>query len=132
MAGTAVIRTDDPESPRVQGLIGGAVSGKVQVALRKPSFGIVQQGRGAALSIRVRPFDGTIDLGTVTAESSKGVVRVTVRADPDVKGEHIVDLALPKDAVPGAIDDVVVVRTTVAGEERIELPVSGTVLPKRE
>lgn len=129
VSGHALIRTDDPDNPKVQTLIGGAISGRVVVSLLKPSFGIVPKGKGGKLFVRLRPFDSTIDLGTVAAKARKGTVLARAVADEHMKGEWVVELELPKDAAPGPIDDVVDLTTAVKGEESIALEVSGTVMP---
>ena len=130
LTGTALLRTDDPDTPRIQALIGGSISGKVNVSMRTPSFGIVIEGKGATLPIHVMPFDKTVDLGTVTAKARKGRVQTEVKKNPDMPGAFIVEIRLPESAAPGEIDDVVDVKTAVAGEETLELRVSGSIVPK--
>ena len=130
VSGTALLRTNDPEIPRVQTLIGGNVSGRVQVALLRPNFGRVKNGKGGMLSVRVRPFDATVDLGTVTAKARKGHVEAQAVADPKTKGEWLVEIKLPETAAEGAIDDVVDVTTSVQGEDKLELPIGGSVSAK--
>jgi hypothetical protein len=130
VSGTAVIRTDDERTPKVNALIGGAISAKVNIALQRPSFGVVKEGEGAKLVLHVRPFDATIKLGKVTAKARGGTVRVELTADPTFPGEHNLKLELPADTKPGPVEDVVELRTEVEGEELIELPVTGSVTPK--
>jgi hypothetical protein len=129
IVGTALVRTDDKDLPRIQCQISGTVSGPVLVALLRPNFGVVKHGKGGLLSIRVRPFDATIDLGAVTAKARNGKVEAKAVADEKQKGEWIVEIRLPESAPEGAIDDVVDGTTGVKGEEKIELPVRGRVLP---
>ncbi len=124
---TALLRTDDPDVPRIQALVGGNVSGRVQIALLRPSFGVVTEGKGAKLSVRVRPFDATVDLGTVTASARKGAVQAKAVRDDKTPGEWVVEIVLPEKAPPGVVEDVVEVQTAVKGEERTDLPVTGTV-----
>jgi hypothetical protein len=130
VSGTAMIRTDDPQFPRVQALVGGLVSGRVQIALVKPSFGVLTQGKGGHLQIPVRPFDDTVNLGEVTAKSRKGRVQASVEHDAKDAKQWILHLRVPPDAEPGPIEDVVEVRTSVQGEELTELPVTGNVMKR--
>ncbi len=130
VSGTAVIRTDDPRTPKVNALIGGAISAKVNIALLKPSFGVVTEGKAANLIIHVRPFDASIQLGKVSARSRSGAVKVELKADPTFPGEYNLELELPADTKAGAIEDVVELRTEVPGEELVELPVTASVTPK--
>ena len=130
VSGSAMIRTDDPQSARVRALVGGSISGRVQVALVRPNIGLVTQGKGGHLRIPVRPFDETVDLGEVTAASRNGRVKASVERDAKNPKAWILHLEVASDAPPGAIDDVVELRTSVKGEEVTELPVSGKVLEK--
>jgi hypothetical protein len=129
VSGTAVIRTDDARTPKVQALIGGAISAKVNVALLKPSFGVVTEGKAANLIVHVRPFDPKIPLGKVSARSRTGAVKVELKPDPTFPGEYNLELELPADTKAGAIEDVVELRTEVDGEELVELPVTASVAP---
>ncbi|MFO0932416.1 MAG: DUF1573 domain-containing protein [Planctomycetota bacterium] len=129
VSGTAVIRTDDERTPKVQALIGGAISAKVNVALLKPSFGVVTEGKAANLVVHVRPFEPKIVLGNVSARSRTGAVKVAVKPDPTMPGEFNLELELPADTKAGAVEDVVELRTEVPGEELVELPVTASVAP---
>lgn len=130
VSGTAVLHTTDEKTPKVSTLIGGAISGPVQVSLLRPSFGVVPEGKGGSLAVHVRPFDASIQLGKVAATTREGRVRATVTPDPTFHGEFNLKLELPADAPAGPVEDVVVLTTEVPGDERIELPVTATVTPK--
>jgi hypothetical protein len=132
LTGNAILKTDDPDTPKLSALVGGSVSGKVVISQVRTSFGMVEQGKGAMLSVLVRPFDATIDLGKVTATSQKGLVKVRmVNADePQMKGVWKLEVELPKDAAIGAVDDVIDLTTEVKGEEKTTISVSGTVVGK--
>jgi hypothetical protein len=84
------------------------------------------------MSIEVRAFDASVDIGRVTAKSRKGAVNVAVRPDEDaeINGRWFVELGLPEDAPVEAVDDVIDVTTGVPGEEKIELTVVGEVVAK--
>jgi hypothetical protein len=130
VSGRAVIRTDDPDVPELSALVGGMVSGKVWIAQRATSFGIVTAGKGGALRIPVHGFDATIDLGAVTAKARKGAVAATAVRDPGNPREWTIEVRLPTDAPVGPVDDVVEVHTAVPGEEVVEVKVGGEVVPK--
>ena len=129
--GTARIRTDDPEAPSIQAPILGSVSGKVFLAQRYCSMGMVPEGRGSTLLIPCRGFDATIDLGEVTAKSRKGVVTARALRDPKDAKAYLIEIALPATAPSGPVVDVVEVTTGVAGEDRLEIRVGGSVTKKR-
>jgi hypothetical protein len=130
VSGSAMIRTDDAQSARVRALVGGSISGRVQVALARPNFGLLAQGKGGHLRIPVRPFDESVDLGEVTAAARSGRVKARVERDAKDPRAWILHLEVPPDAPPGALDDVVELRTSVKGEEVTELPVAGKVLER--
>ncbi len=129
--GTARIRTDDPDVPLIQAGILGSVSGKVFLAQRFASVGMVPEGRGSTLLIPCRGFDATIDLGEVTAKSRKGVVTARAVRDPKDAKSWQIEIALPVTAPAGPVVDVVEVTTGVPGEDRLEIRVGGIVTKKR-
>jgi hypothetical protein len=127
VSGTATIRTDDPETPTLQALIGGMVSGAVVVSPREVSFGIVPPGKGASVDVHVSPFDAKVDLGEVTATAEGGRVEVQARRNAAAAGAWIVEVRLPPSAPPGPVHDVVHVRTKVSGEEDVQVRVLASV-----
>jgi len=129
--GTARIRTDDPDVPTIQAAILGSVSGRVFLAQRFASVGMVPEGRGSTLLIPCRGFDATIDLGEVTAKSRKGIVSARALRDPKDAKAWQIEIALPVTAPAGPVVDVVEVTTGVAGEEHLEIRVGGIVTKKR-
>jgi hypothetical protein len=131
VSGTAEIRTDDPETPVVPALVGGSVSGRVTVSPREASFGAVGEGKEAAVPVHVGPFDATVRLGAVTARAREGRVEVEAKPNRDLAGAWLVKVRLPASAPRGAVRDVVEVRTEVPGEEAVEIPDSGTVVPRK-
>src|SRR5205085_2034871 len=84
VSGTALIRTDDPDTPKVQALIGRDVSGRVDVTIRAPDFGVLPEGKGPTPTMQVMPRDATVDLGAVTANGKGGRVEAEARKNPDV------------------------------------------------
>jgi hypothetical protein len=132
VTGTVNIRTDDPDTPQVSAPLGGVIVGKVIIAPAKATFSTLAEGKGGTRSIQIRPFDGSIDLGKVTVVARKGAVKVTIASadEPQLKGVWTVALELPKDAPLGVIEDVIDITTEVKGYEKLELPVTGTVVAK--
>ena len=126
---SARIRTDDPDVPRIEARISGTVSPRVYLSQRVATVGLVARGRGATLSVVCRGFDATIDVGAVTVASKKGVVSARAFRDPKVPGQWTIEIRLPETTPSGPVDDLVEVRTAVAGEEVSEIKVVGTVLP---
>lgn len=123
-SGTALLRTDDPDYPRLTAAIQAFVSGKVWLDRRAVSLGMVPAGKGREVAVHCRPFKKNVDLGDVTAASRKGaVVAKAVRAGPD----WIVTIELPAAAPAGKVEDVVEVRSTLADEPPAEIAVSGYV-----
>ncbi len=124
----AVIRTDDPETPSVKTLVGGAVSGKVWLPQREVSFGVVAEGKGATLKVPLQGFDKSVDLGEVTARATKGRVTATAERVPGEPGAWTVVILLPPRAPPGSVEDRVEVTTAVPGETSLSIAVSGSVV----
>jgi hypothetical protein len=130
VTGRALISTDDPDVPQLTALVGGMVSGKVWLAQRVTSFGIVGFGKGASLEIPCHGFDATVDLGEVTAKARKGQVEAKAVRDPANPREWKIAIRLPPETKDGSVEDVVEVHTAVPGEETVEIQVTGTVMPK--
>lgn len=128
VAGRATIRTDAPDRPEIEALVGGAVAGKVWLTQTEASVGVVPEGRGAVTNVLVRGFDATVDLGTVTATAESGRVEARAVPAPGEKGAYNVEIRLPADAVAGPVDDTVRVTTGVAGEETRRIRVRGEVV----
>src|SRR5262245_6376235 len=130
VSGKVLFSTDDPDVPQIQAQLGGTISGRVWLAQRSTSLGLVAYGKGASLEIPCRGFDATVDLGEVTAKSRKGRVEAKAVRDPAKPHEWKIAIRLPPTAAEGAIDDVVEVHTAAPGETLVEIKVAGTVLPK--
>jgi hypothetical protein len=130
VSGRVVIHTDDPDTPKITSLVGGAITGRVWIPQRKVSYGAVPFGRGGTLKVPVLGFDASIRLGEVKARSTKGKVRVEVAKNAQVPGGFEVEVRLPEDTPVGTIDDVVEVTTEVEGEETHFVTVEGMVMPK--
>jgi hypothetical protein len=130
LLGRATIRTDDPENPMLVADVSALVSGRVVLSQRVVTFGHVREGVGGHREVTCRGFDKTIDLGPVTASSTSGVIKASAALDEKDTSQYVVDIRLPENTPPGAIVDFVEVRTKVPGEERLQIKVVGTVLPR--
>ena len=136
VSATALLRTDDPESPRFASSITAFVSGKVWIDQRAVSVGMVPYGKGRVLMLRARGLFADTNLGDVKATSKTG--RVTLRVVPGgtVPGpgggekEWLVEVTLPESASPGRVDDVVLVSGAIPNEPPAEVVVTGQVLEK--
>jgi hypothetical protein len=128
-AATALLRTTDPDHPRISLPVTAHVTGKVWVQSRTVYFGWVQKGTSKKTQIIVKPFSPDVELGTITASSRGGKVTVEVEKNPmGREGWWRLVVAVPEDAAVGQIDDVVVIRSAVPGEEETEIEVRGEVL----
>ncbi len=133
LSGTVLIRTDNPDYPRILLALTANVTGRVQVQSRIAYLGWVPRGTTRTARILVRPYDESVDLGTVTATSRRGRVEVAVRPAPQGPDEGWqVEISVPADAAPGPLDDVVEVHTKVQGEEVTEIEVRGEVIDREE
>jgi hypothetical protein len=130
LSASALLRTDHPDYPRIEVPLTVNVSGRVWVQSRTVNFGWVKAGETKRNSFAVRPFNKEVKLGSVQAVARGGKVLVEVtREEKGSSPGWRVAVAVPKDAPPGKIDDVIDLTTDVPGEERIEVPVRGEVLP---
>jgi hypothetical protein len=125
-----VLETDHPDHPRLVVPVTGYVSGKVWTSLRAVRLGLVPVGRERSVPVVVRGFSPDVDLGEVSAVARRG--RVEAKAVPTTgrAGEWTLLVGVGPTAKPGRVDDVVEVRTAVAGEAPTEIPVSGEILGK--
>jgi hypothetical protein len=123
----AIVRTDDADaaSARISVPIQAFVSGKVWLDRRAVSLGIVPFGKGRPIAVICRPFGAGVDLGEVTATSRKG--RVECKAIRSGK-EWVVTITLPETSPSGRVEDVVEVKSSIAGEPPAEVVVTGTVM----
>ncbi|MCC7138671.1 MAG: DUF1573 domain-containing protein [Planctomycetes bacterium] len=125
VSGTAIVRTDAAEAPRLTLPVQAFVSGKVWLDRRRVTLGLLPPGKGRRIAVVCRPFGEGTELGEVTAKARKGTVRATaVRSGR----EWVVTVELPEDAPPGRIEDVVEVACSIPGEPPAEIEVMGTVL----
>ncbi len=131
VSGTALLRTDDPDYPRIAVPVTAFVSGKVWLDLRTVSVGMVPHGRGRVLAVGCRGFAPDVALGEVTAVSRTGRVEATATRVAGKTNEWTIQVRLPEAAAPGRVDDVVEVRSAVTDEPPAEIRVTGEVLPKR-
>jgi hypothetical protein len=126
VSGTALIRTDDPDYPRIDAAVTAFVSGKVWLDQRSVSLGMVPPGADREVMVGCRALSPDVDLGTVTAKSKEGLVEV--RVVPGGKSDWLVGIRVPTDAKPGRLSDVVLVSSSIPGEPPAEIAVSGRVL----
>lgn len=125
----ALIRTTHPDYPRISLPLTANITGRVWVQSRVVYFGWVKAGAAKTTSILVRPFDADGDLGEVTASSRDGRVQVEVTSKPgDPPAWRRLRITAPATAAPGRLDDVILLRTAVVGEEITEIHVRGEVL----
>lgn len=130
VAGTVTVRTDAPERPEIEALVGGVVSGRVWLSQHAVSVGAVPEGRGATHAVLVRGFDASVELGQVTATAERGQVAVKATRSTTSPGAWEVEIRLPPGARAGAVKDRVRVTTAVPGEETHWIAVGGMVTPK--
>ena len=126
VSGTALLRTDDPEYPRIDAAITAFVSGKVWLDQRTVSLGMVPPGADREVMVGCRGITPEVDLGKVTAKARDGLVEV--RVVPGGHGDWVIGVKVPKDAKPGRLADVVLVSSSIPGEPPAEIAVSGRVL----
>jgi len=137
VSGTVLLRTDDPDYPRIASSVTAFVSGKVWVDQRAVSTGMVPYGKGRTLMVRARGITAATDLGAVTAKARKGRVLVRVVPGGTVPGpgggarEWLVEISPPEPAEPGRVDDVVEVSSSNPGEPPAEIAVAGQVLERQ-
>lgn len=131
VSGTALIRTDDPEYPRISATVGAEVSGKVWLDKREIRLGLVQPAVGRTAAATARGLTADLDLGDVSVKSAKGRVAArAIRSAGNMK-EWVIEVSVPPGAEAGPIEDVVEVRSSIPGEPPATIAVTGTVLPKR-
>lgn len=124
VSGMALLRTDDPDYPRITAALQAFVSGKIWVDRRTVSLGWIPAGKGRATAIVCRGFTPDVDLGDIKAKSRKG----RVEAVPTRSGKDwIVTIKIPEDAAPGRIDDVIELTCSLPGEPPAEVTVTAYV-----
>jgi hypothetical protein len=129
VSGTALLRTDDSDYPRLAAPVTAFVSGRVWLDRREARFGLVREGLGRTLMIGCRGLKPDVDLGEVKAVSRKGVVEAkAIRTGGNLR-EWLIEVKLPEGAAPGKVEDVVEVRSQLEGEPPSEIAVSGEVIP---
>ena len=126
VSGTALLRTDDPDYPRIDAAITAFVSGKVWVDQRSVSLGMVPPAADREVMVGCRGITPDVQLGKVTAKARDG--RVEVRVVPGGHDDWLIGVKVPKDAKPGRLADVVLVSSSIPGEPPAEIAVSGRVL----
>jgi Protein of unknown function (DUF1573) len=127
----AVVMTTSKDTPRVIVPMTAHVVGKVWVQTHRLHLGLVPQGETRSAELTFRPFDDTIQLGTVTARSRRGVLKATIEQGMGSRGPTTrLRVTAPADAPAGSLDDVVELRTQVPGEEVTEIEVRGRVYKK--
>jgi hypothetical protein len=129
VSGTALLRTDDPDYPRLPAPVTAFVSGRVWLDRREARLGLVRQGLGRTLMIGCRGLTPDVDLGEVKVRSRKGVVTAKAVRTGGNQKEWLIEVRLPEDAPPGKVEDVVEVRSALEGEPPAEIAVSGEVVP---
>ena len=125
-----LVRTTHPDRPRVTLPLSANVCGKIWLQARRLSFGSFRQGLPRTASIKFRPFDEAVRFGVVTARSPSGRILVEVKPDPFMaeQGYWKLIATVPADAAPGSLDEEVIeLRTDMAGEELTVLAVRGSV-----
>ena len=128
VSGTAILRTDSKDAPRITAAVTAFVSGKIWVDRREASLGMLPAGKDRAVMVGCRSLRPGVDLGTVTATSRDGkVLARAIRAGP----EWLIEVRSPETAPSGRLTDVVEVTCAIPGE-KAEIAVTGEVLPKRE
>jgi hypothetical protein len=132
VSGTAYVRTDSPDAPRVAVPVTAFVSGKVWTSLRIVRLGIVAQGRERTVPVVVRGFSSAVDLGEVKVATRHGRVQATATRTAGRPSEWTVFVRVPGDHAPGKLDDLLEIRTAVPDEPVTEIPVTGEVAPRVE
>ncbi len=128
LSATALVTTDHPDYPRILVPLTANVTGRVWVQTRRVELGWIPKGGERTTTVLVRPYDEKTHLGAVSVATES--TRVTARAekDPDHDGWWRVVLSVPATAPKGPIDDTVLVKSEVPGEETTEIHVRGEVL----
>lgn len=126
VSGTAIVRTDSPDAPRVTAAVTAFVSGKLWVDRREVSLGMIREGKERATMVGCRALRPGVDIGEVTAKARAG--KVSVRAIRS-GSEWMIEIQSPETAKPGRLDDVVDVSCGIEGE-KAEIAVRGEVLAK--
>lgn len=128
VSGTAIVRTDSPDVPRISAAVTAFVSGRIWLDRREISLGLLPQGKERVVSVGCRALKPGIDLGAVTAKARGGRVKVAaIRAQE----EWLIEIASPEGAAPGRLDDVIDVACALPGETA-EIAVKGEVLAKKD
>jgi hypothetical protein len=126
VSGSALLRTDDPDYPRITAGVTAFVSGKVWLDQRTVSLGMIPPGADRETMVGCRGLSPEVDLGTVTARSRDG--QVDVRVVSGGRNDWLVGIRARKDAKPGRLSDVVLVSCSIPGEPPAEIAVTGRVL----
>ena len=126
VSGTALLRTDDPDYPRIDAAVTAFVSGKVWLDQRLVSLGMIPQNADREVMVGCRGITPDVDLGTVTARARDG--RVEVRVIPGGRKDWLVGIKAPKATKAGRFTDVVLVSSSIPGEPAAEIAVSGLFL----
>jgi hypothetical protein len=129
VSGTALLRTDDPDYPRLAAHVTAFVSGRVWLDRREARFGLVRQGVGRTLMIGCRGLTPDVDLGEVKATARKGVVEAKAVRTGGALKEWLIEVRVAESAPPGKVEDVVEVRSQLEGEPPAEIAVTGEVIP---
>lgn len=127
VSGTAIIRTDSKDAPRITAAVTAFVSGKVWLDRREVSLGMLREGKERAVMVGCRALKPGVELGDVTAKARGGKVNArAIRSG----SEWVIEIQSPETAKPGRLDDVVEVTCGLPGE-KAEIAVTGEVLAKQ-
>lgn len=128
----AVVETDHPDYPRVRVSLTANVVGKVWIQKPRLYLGLVPRGETRELTTLVRPARGSgVKLGRVSARARKGVLVARLLPVEGRPEHYTLVVRLPENAPPGMLDDVVEIRTEVAGEAVTTVEVRGRVYERR-
>ena len=128
VSGTAILRTNSPDAPRLTAAVTAFVSGKIWVDRREVSLGMLRQGKERTVSVGCRGLTPKVDLGVVTARSRGGRVKArAIRAQE----EWLIEVEATGDLAPGRLDDVVEVTSSLVPEPA-EIAVKGEILAAKD
>jgi hypothetical protein len=130
----AVVYLSHPRTPRVTVPLTAHVMGKVWVQSHRIHLGLIARGQTKSATVLVRHFDKETPLGEISGRSRKGVLKVTVEQTFTTPGPgnpprpaKLVRVSVPADAPVGPLNDDVVIRTQVPGEEEVVVQVRGRI-----
>ncbi len=129
LAGTAIVRTDHPDYPRIDASVWADVSGRVWIDRREMRMGFVKEGKGRTIVASCRGIRPDVDLGEVTVKARAGRVAARAIRSAGNMREWVIEVSVPETAPPGKVDDVVEVTSSLVTEPPALIAVTGEVLP---